>query len=84
MRVGNSEFEDACFSSIVCSETSNGFRSKPSKHSDFGKEVQRSFAVHAYCYDCKKFIDGCKGWSARRDFACVKIKLYPRVEAGVK
>jgi len=85
MKIGNNTFSEDCFASIVGPEVKKSiFKSKRSKSSDFGKEVRRPFDVHAHCYDCQKFVDGCKGWSAYREFACKKIKLYRRVEPGVK
>lgn len=56
--------------------------SKCPRFPDFGKEVRRSFEVHANCYDCKKFAKGCKGWEAKKKFECTKIRLYKRIEAG--
>ncbi len=48
---------------------------------EFGKEVKRDFQVHANCYDCKRFINGCKGWAATKKFQCGKAKWYKTVMA---
>ena len=85
MKIGNKTFSDDCFASVANPITEKSiFKSKCSKSSDFGKEVRRTFLVHEYCYDCKKFVNGCKGWAAKREFECSKIQLYKRIEAGVK
>jgi hypothetical protein len=52
------------------------------KFPEFGKEVRRSFAVSHLCYDCVRFIDGCKGWKATKKFECPKVKWYKKVKAG--
>jgi hypothetical protein len=52
------------------------------KFPDFGKEVRRSFAVHEFCFDCVRFVRGCKGWRAKRKFECPKVKWYKKVKAG--
>jgi hypothetical protein len=58
------------------------FRKKHLTFPEFGKEVHRPYPVHEYCYDCKKFIEGCNGWNPRKRFQCVKAKWYGKVEAG--
>lgn len=83
MKICGKTFSDDCFASVMVSETNNNvFSSKVPRFSEFGKEIRRSFAVHECCYDCKRFVDGCRGWSAKRVFTCEKIQLYKRVEPG--
>jgi hypothetical protein len=48
---------------------------------DFGKEVRRSSPIHEFCYDCKRFVHGCKGRSPKVKFHCKRVKWYKRVEA---
>lgn len=50
--------------------------------SEFGKEAHRSYPVHEYCYDCKKFIKGCNGWNPRKKFECRKVKWCKKIKAG--
>jgi len=62
---------------FVCSSI---FRKGTPTFPDFGKEVRRWYPVHEYCYDCKKFVEGCNGWNPRKKFECVKAKWYPKVK----
>jgi len=58
------------------------FSSKCPKFPDFGKEVRREYEVSSLCYDCKRFVKGCKGWKAARKFECLKRKPYKPVMPG--
>lgn len=49
---------------------------------DFGKELRRPFAVHANCYDCAAFYEGCQGWRAAREFGCSHYQQLPDVMPG--
>ncbi len=49
------------------------------KFPDFGKEVMRDFEVHRFCYDCRKFVRGCKGRSAHKKFVCTRRRRYHNV-----
>jgi len=85
MKIGNKTFSDDCFASVADPITEKRiFKSKCPKSSDFGKEVRRPYEVSDICYDCKKFVNGCKGWAAKREFTCSKIQLCKQIEAGVK
>jgi len=84
VKIGNKTYSDRCYAHIECPNAKNVFRSKCPRFSDFGKEVRRSFDVHEFCYDCIRFVEGCKGWPARCTFACKKQKRYKRIRAGVK
>jgi len=85
MKIGNKIFEDDCFASVVDSDKKGSmFKCNFPRFPDFGKEVHRSYEVSEICYDCMRFMDGCKGWRAKREFACKRLKLYRQVEAGVK
>jgi len=83
MKIGNKIFEDDCFASAVDPDKKGSmFKCNFPRFPDFGKEVRRSYEVSEICYDCMRFADGCKGWKAKREFACERLKLYRRVEAG--
>ncbi len=49
---------------------------------DFGKELRRPFEVHASCYDCAEFYDGCEAWPANKRFACDRYNRLPDVMPG--
>lgn len=46
---------------------------------DFGRELRRSYAVHANCYDCAAFYEGCDGWQAAKEFNCAHYQQLPDV-----
>jgi len=49
---------------------------------DFGKELRRPFEVHASCYNCAEFYDGCEAWPASKSFACRQYNRLPDVMPG--
>jgi len=55
---------------------------RTNKFPEFGKELQRSFEVHEFCYDCAGFYDGCRAWPARKRFACPIYDALPDVMPG--
>jgi len=52
------------------------------RYPDFGKELRRPFEVHAACYDCAEFYDGCDAWPAGKSFACGEYNRLPDVMPG--
>ena len=50
---------------------------------DFGKELRRPFEVHAACYDCADFYDGCEAWPASKRFTCGEYNRLPDVMPGM-
>jgi len=46
---------------------------------NFGKELQRAFAVAEQCYDCTELYDGCRAWPARKAFTCGRVNRLPDV-----
>jgi len=49
---------------------------------DFGKERRRPFEVHASCYNCADFYDGCEAWPAGKPLACGRYNRLPDVMPG--
>lgn len=49
---------------------------------DFGRELRRPFEVHATCFDCAEFYDGCHAWPASKPFACGAYTRLPDVMPG--
>ncbi len=49
---------------------------------DFRKELRRPFEVHAICYDCAEFYDGCEAWPAGKPLACSRYNRLPDVLPG--
>ena len=52
---------------------------------EFGKEIKREYDVASPCYDCRRFIRGCKGLKAGlktgQKFACSKVDWYKVIKA---
>jgi hypothetical protein len=46
---------------------------------DFGKELQRPFAVAEQCYDCAELYDGCRAWPESKPFQCADYNRLPDV-----
>ena len=49
---------------------------------EFGKELGRGFPVHAACYDCVEFYDGCDAWPEGKPFSCADYYQLPDVMPG--
>lgn len=56
---------------------------KQNKFPNFGEEVRRPYEVAAPCFDCRKFIKGCKGKKAKKGvkWHCDKVDWYNTVKA---